>query len=448
MKKIIALLVFVSLVRPAIADNHKAEFTPEYRVRYSLSDGDGGSADAWVHRMKIGAEFKTNDSVTFNTTLVYSDVFGEDSLNAALSGANTQTPTPDTEAGIVVNEAFLTWQVNENTTFKLGRSSMEIADGSSVAVNDFQDYLTAMDGGVLTWEQDFGRISVFGVRFADLDQVSTLDNSNAAVAAANLDGVSEADAVGVSFELKVLPEWLSSLNLHVNQVDKDQVDKDDNKVITVDQKYFRAGLTVEGNASLIDYRATYIYASGDSGSASLAQSMYDAEIGAQFEELMNLRVFVGYHSDTGGLASDFQAQAQGEARDSEQYEPFYYDIHKNAGKMDILRWGNLTYLKAGFTLDLADDLNLGVTYHMFSATEADGYLQVQRLASNPLHPRGFVFLKDGDDDLGAELDVELSKTYSNGLTAAAAYRTFSMGSAFGEAADDLSQYWLELKYNF
>ena len=64
--------------------------------------------------------------------------------------------TPDrfvADNGLTVNQAYGIWMASDELTIHFGRTSLELADGSVLAKNDFEQVPTAMDGllSLMTW---------------------------------------------------------------------------------------------------------------------------------------------------------------------------------------------------------------------------------------------------------------------------------------------------------
>ena len=136
--------------------------------------------------------------------------------------------------------------------------------------------------------------------------------------------------------------------------------------------------------------------SGDQGTATetdISANMMDLEFGYSLPEMMSSRFHAGYHMDSGTPGTG--------ATKNETYDGFYYDKHNNAGLMDVVGWGNLTYMRAGFTLSPMEDLTVAAEYFMFTQTEKDGDNSVKGAVRPDV---------DADEDaLGIELDLTVNK---------------------------------------
>jgi hypothetical protein len=108
--------------------------------------------------------------------------------------------------------------------------------------------------------------------------------------------------------------------------------------------------------------------------------------------------------------------------------------------MDLFGWGNLTYMRLGASFQPADDITVAAEYFMFTQTEKDGANTYRGANRNDVDA--------AEDDLGTELDLTVTKKYSNNFAISASYRMFAPGDEFGANADDYNQAYLEGKLTF
>src|SRR5690606_35815724 len=161
------------------------------------------------------------------------------------------------------------------------------------------------------------------------------------------------------------------------------------------------------------YTATYAMYSGETqvagggATTDISASMIDAEVGYSMPATMGLRVHVGYHTDTGTAAG---------TTDNETYSGFHYDMHNNAGLMDRFTFGNLTYMRVGAAVHPSDDVTVGLEYFMFSQTEADQAVDANGVNANTT-----------EDELGNEIDLVVTKKYSNNFSTMLRYGMFQPG---------------------
>jgi len=433
MKKLIALIAVLGFVPYAhAADGADFSHSGEFRLQYTndmnadLNDDAADSPDQTFHqRLKWGTTVRAGEKMTGHFTLVHNADWGMNPDQTPDDVTNTTTGKDgDTSNLLIVNEAYMTWMASDAWMLKMGRGSVTMADGRFVSANDFGPVAKAFDGALAMWDQEIAKFSFFGVRGADFDKLGGNFNETG-------------DFFGVSADFKSLPSFMKSAHVHIVQVKRNEtaalggLDKEDNMKI---------GFNVTGEVAGLDWRLNYEMEDGENEASGVKSdikaSMIDAEVGYAMPEMMNSRVHFGYHTDTGNDAS---ATAAG---DREYYDGFHYDTHANAGLMDIIGWGNLTYMRLGGTMMPSDDITVGLEYLMFSQTEKDGVSFGTGGFTNVIANNA------AEDELGNEIDLWVTKKYSNNFSATARYSLFQPGDEFGASPDDRSQMYLETKLTF
>jgi len=436
----------------------------EYRVRGAISQGtdfqDDSTENGVKHRFKLLTEYKANDKVSAQLTLVHNASWGTSDVFAGAGGLSTDrsdlNPNNGTnnnlsnDTGIIVNEAYATWRLSDEFTLKIGRGSFEGGIGTSIAVNDFQDVMTAFDGFAGIYETDFARITGYMIKFADFN-FGAANGSVSGSSSPRTDA--EANTVGVNADFKFAPELFQFFNVGLNQVRRDQYNIAGSPLLTRPKESYlkysiSAGILV---AEMFNFRAAYSGTSGerstDDGTVDgdITSSMIDVEAGIQMEDTMNLKFSVGYHMDSGTSNPD-------PAGDDETYQSYYYDIHRYAGLMDVVQWGNLSYISVKASMEPMEDLTLGIQYHMFTATEEDdGTFLVGRTTGS--------VGAGASDEIGNEIDLYATHSYDNGLSLTARYGLFMAGDrmdAFAAAesggaidsAEDYQTFFLQGTFSF
>lgn len=446
MKKLIALLAVLGFVPYAnAADGADFSHSGEFRLQYQNdmnADGTEKTADSpkqnWHQRLRWGSSVRAGEKLTGNFTLVHNSDWGQntdqfpDTIGTDRSPAGAADGNADhdeTQNILLVNEAYMSWMMNDSWMIRAGRGSMTMADGRFVSSNDWEEVSKAFDGVLATYDHEMARFGFFGVMGAKEDAFNSFGRF-----------------YGVSADFKTLPSFLKAAHLHIVQKKTDlgtfsgvAVDKEDN---------MRWGLMVSGDMNGLDYRANYETESGESKKANgdkkdIATSMMDLEAGYTMAAMMNTRFFAGYHTDSGSTKN-------GATDDDETYDGFHYDQHNNAGQMDIVRWGNLTYMRFGATMQPMDDVNVGAEYFMFTQTEKKDVVTSDNAAFNKAFDAN-----NTEDDIGTELDIWATKKYTNNFNITARYGMFmpgdrykTSGPAGGKLDDTYSQVYVESKLTF
>lgn len=434
MRRLIAIFAALAIAPTAFAAaDSELTHDAEYRARFMyqqnpLMDKDTQEVNSDVYsRFKMGFTFKSGEKFLAHATLIHAATFGSDEFGYPTGGTgDSGRATPDGVGNhdnvLLVNEAYGTWMVNDSFSVKVGRGGYTIGDGTVIARNDYEQTPYSFEGILGTYEAEAFRASAFAVKFAEYA-------TNALAGGAD---DQQANLYGLNFDLKSLPMFLNMANLHVMSARKDETATGGAAAVIPEQSVLRYGLTLGGDRAGLDYRLTYAAETGTKSSAGTEQdvstNMIHAEFGYSMEELMQSRFYVTYHTDTG---SDGSA-------DDTSYDSFFYDKHANAGFMDVVRWGNLTYFSVGYTLMPMDTLEVGLHYHMFSATEKN---------DNTDYSGNGYTRTAGEDALGSEIDLVATKKYDGGFELSTRLGMFTPGDGFA-GEDTITELFLQGRMMF
>ena len=429
MKKLSALIAVLSFLplAHAYADGSDITASGDYRLQYQdyqNSGGDHSADDSNFHqRFRLGVNARANEKMNAHITLVGNTDWGSSMTQNGMTTLNANS-AGDINNMVLVNEAYATWVLNDNWVLRVGRGAFTMGDGRFISSNDWENVQTAFDGVMATWDQDWGRTSFFGVK--------------GAVDSGYPNNTIDSRFYGVSEDLKNLPTFLKMVNIHVLQVYQDQgtynntsgVDLPNNLgafSATTTLPYrdeTRAGFTVSGDKANVDYRldgevetGKYMEPTG-TAKENLTAHMVDADLGYTFPSLMNGRVHIGYHQDSGNNNT---------TNSNDVYDSFAYDRHDNGGLMNIFGWGNLTYTWFGVSAQPRDDITVAADYYMFSKTDAQGVVMSGDY--------GYYYSTIGGANttsgtLGNELDLTVTKHYGQKFYITGLYGMFDAGSAY------------------
>lgn len=430
MKKLIALCAVMGFTAQASAQteiNHNGSFRLQYINNDNVGFADTSASHDWSQRFQWGMNIKAGEAVSLSTKFVHASVWGNNASDQIPGGGSGSNTTEDN--ALIVNEAKASWQISDEMMASFGRGSYTVADGTVVASNEWEQVQKAFDGGIYSYDHEMARISLFGVRGAT--------SANTARNYGNF--------TGLSVDFKALPEFLKMANLHYISVKRD--DGVNIGVALGEEDTSRIGLTLGGDTAGVDYRLTYAMYDGETSTTSgiaptdVSATMLDAEVGYSMPETMNLRVSVLYHMDSG---DDNAADTE-----SNTYSGFHYDAHNNAGLMDVLGWGNLTYLKAAVTLDPSENMTVGLAYYMFTATEAVdasyGPGATPGISTALIAANG----ANTEDELGSEIDLWVTHRYTSNFSITGWYSMFAAGDRIGTTnVEDRSQIYFAGNYTF
>lgn len=417
MKKLLFAFASFALVSSAFAqDGADMKWNSELRFRFTGTENAGfnkASTDtATVQRTKIGATMTKGEDLTATVTLLQAATWG----NAATAGNTSGELTAgDTDNDVSVYEAFVFWKAMDNVALKIGRGALDLADGSVVAKNDWEQRPYAFEGVYGAYFTEWANIGLFGVKGMNDDATNNPD----------------INFYGLSVDVKNLPEWLKMLNVHALQSKATNVDATD-----LSDEKLRLGVTLKGDVSAVDYRATYAMYTGEQADAGTTTdhkaSMMDLEVGFTMADVMNMRIHGLYHTDSGEKTGG----------DLEGYDPFFYEKHANAGLMDLIGWGNSTYMKVGIALEPAEMTKVGADYYMFTKTESADSVY------NNSHSAITAIGTASGDDVGTELDLWATRALSNGAELNARIGMFSADNALGANAEDVTDFSVGATFKF
>lgn len=423
----IALLAFLPTANAQ--DKAKGEFTyaGEFRLRDNWMINGGGNKGTTgndvMSRFKLDLGFKPSDRLSANMTLIHAANFGRDRATNMPNNSETNHASSTHADTLTVNQVYATWQTSDDFNLKAGRMNYQIGDGTLIGYNDWQQIPYAFEGVLGNYEAQFGRFQVFAFKYVDHASF----NGSAADP--------EQNAYGVNFDLKTMPEILKSVNAHVIKDAGDVLDTTNtgSKITTTQGKdYLRYGLSAAIAFNMVDVKAWYEGYSGknkyfSAESHDAKGSMMQAEVGLNFPNFMQSRLFVKYHQDSGD--SDTTDKTD------KTYDAYFYEQHGAAGQMDLFDWGNLTFIQAGWTGKPLDTTEVGLSYWMLSRTNSGS--NTTNSSSVQLGRNTEKFSAAGDlskSKLGDEIDLWASHKYDNGLVTLIRLSYFKPGEVFTSGA--------------
>jgi hypothetical protein len=167
--------------------------------------------------------------------------------------------------------------------------------------------------------------------------------------------------------------------------------------------------------------------------------MMQAEVGANFPAFMSSRLFFKWHQDSG--------QKDNTSTKNETYDAYFHEQHCSAGCMDILDWGNLTFMEIGLTGKPTDTTDVGLSYWMFSRTEKGAKTNAP-IAGTDGNISGANLDKSA---LGNEFDLWAEHHYNSNLSTIARVSQFMPGDYYKANSgpkDTITQVYLEGKFTF
>ena len=301
MKKFIILLAAILSVPAAFAVD--VEIGGQHRAR-GVYDQDRSLDNIFVQRFKLSGAFRPNEMFESKFWLMTNYRWGEQAL------LNNE----------IRFYGYGDWKMSDELMLRLGRAPYQIADGSTIGMNDYENYPYAFDGAFLTYNTKSVGVEVWA---AYLPQV--------------LVGAEEVDkygvAAGFSLDVRSLPEVVKLANLFAVVYTEEAEAEDANHV--------RFGVGIGGDVAGLDYRVNAV-AHGALSGQIVEQYAVDGQLGYAIDAA-DLRVYVGGHYE------------------SDEYDSFYYSRHYRSGLLDVAQWGNgTTYGEVGLSYLFNEDCEVGL----------------------------------------------------------------------------------------
>ena len=451
MTKHLLLLSLLSCGLTAQAAKVDYHINTEFRVRGQYNHQPDGvtspaSTDAFESRVKLGGGAKVNERFGFHGALLHNSGWGSENQSITAGTGNTGFDQPNGinnyDNMVLVQEAYGTWILNESLSMRFGRSAIFFGDELVMGQNDYLRTPSSFDGAVLNYELSSLRLMGFAARLAHY----TTATSGAS------DPDAQANAIGVVADMKRLPPYLKMANIHIIRNTKAATPTAALSKDKMGENGYRYGASVGGDVKAFDYRVSYAGLSTDYKYQAAANGpitkfngngwMLDLEGGFRLA-VMDSRVFARYHIDSGDGSTN-TAGITG----ATTYNPYFYEQHGNAGQMDILRWGNLTYYGLGFTMKPMDQLTVGVEAYMFKKTQQRDFAYAGFNGTNLLATGTQTVMNS--NNIGSEIDVYAEKAYDGGFSVIARLGHFMVGDYLKDngRTKNITQAFLQGKMNF
>ena len=306
MKKFFCLIALFLLTPFVFAMD--VEFGGQHRARGVYYQQD--ISDTFIQRFKFSGAFRPNEMFESHFSVMTNYKWGD-------------TNYSDNEVRIY---GYGDWKISDELMIRLGRASYQVADGSSIGMNDYDEYPYVMDGAFVTYNTESMAVDVWA---AYLPKVWV--------------GSAEVDkydwAVGASLDVRALPEEFKMANLHAIYVDKGE-----------GNNQLRVGLGIGGDISGLDYKLTgAVHGDGDEESLGniLDNFVVDGQLGYTLD--FDARIYVGGHYESGAEEGN------------SGYDPFYYSRHSRSGLLDVVQWGGGTvYGEGGISYMPSEDFEVGI----------------------------------------------------------------------------------------
>ena len=302
--------LFAFLLLSPIASAMDVELGGQHRARGIYYQQDVN--DIFIQRFKLSGAFRPNEMFESHFWLM----------------TNYQWGNKTNVYNDIRIYGYGDWKMSDELMLRVGRAPYEIGDGSSVGINDYEEYPYVLDGAILTYNTESLAVDIWGAYLPKM----WIDNGEEQQRRYN-------GTVGFSLNLRALPEEFKMANLF-GLYAMGQSHSAEGQTATEVNDHIRLGLGIGGDVSGLDYKVTGAIHGADFGSL-IEQYFVDAEVGYTLD--VDARIYVGGHYE------------------SNEYDPFYYSRHGRSGLLDVVQWGKgAIYGKGGISYMPTEDFEVGV----------------------------------------------------------------------------------------
>lgn len=333
--------------------------------------------------------------------------------------------------GLLVNQAFALWKVDEYVDYvRFGRAPLHLGLGYTYGLNEWFNVPYSFDLIDVGW--DWGDV--------DLALVAAKIQEFTKVTGQTLSSDPEENHIIINLNIKNLFDALEFFTFNIVQVNRDLGSPDGGTTVLngLNQQRFSietkiSGKNFFGNAfiSLVtgEEKVAPVNIVGGNEKLNLRQTAFDIKLGYNLPQSNNFKVWAGYHRDSGDKAANDD--------NSESYDSFFYDVYGQSGLMDLIRWGNLSFYRAGLGVDIFTGFTLGAEWISFSRTENTDGIQFGQAGRfyNDNVVAGNLSFSSTDTDIGNEFDVWLDRKFQSGVNVRVSFSNFFPGQVFTNATN-------------
>ena len=359
----------------------------------------------------------------------------------------TGSPFPENKGvtsannGLIINQAWALWKVDDSVGLRLGRMPLHLGLGYTYGTNDWFNVPYSFDLVDLFWDWESVKFSFIAARTAHWGKQASSSKEGSHLIA--------------SLDIQSLVGGLDILNLNFVQFNRDASSSDEQDLFLNGLNLQRFSLETEMKGRRIFGSVYFTYATGEEqvvqanptaseGKRDLSQSAFDLKLGYRFPGARNLQLWGGYHYDTGDESS--------EDNNTQSFDSFFYEVYGQSGLMDFIRWGNLSFFRAGMDMNLGDSWTLGAQWFGFSKTESG-----DRVHFGPIGESLNKGLETGELQLGSsnaignEFDVFTELEFSSGVRLRSTVSAFFPGEGIKSplvSSSAIYQWLIQIGYFF
>lgn len=378
-----------------------------------------GDSDSNVND-QMGFWLRLNKGEYFQSyfNLIHVNNWGRQSLAVGDSSPG-QRDSFSANNGLYVNQAWGKWKFSDTIRIEFGRLPLNWGYGALFSKNSWQNHPFAFDSFVLGFDWEILTLSIVGIKAEQLIATGKDPEKNHYM---------------LNFDFKNVMDYFKTINFAFMQTSQDEGSLDGGTTLIYKASSQRFSFETVGQSNGFGHKAAINYVSGkqtDTSDKTVKALMLDTELNYTFMELYNWKIWFGYHRDSGD-----DDLTDGTIK---TYDPLYYDIHNNAGRMDFLKWGNLKYYRFGFSVDVLPHWQIGSEFLSFEKASS---VDVVNFANNGKY---FTSLYSGatsaltyptdETSLGSELDIFTEYEFISGLKVNLIASVFKPGQVFTKSVD-------------
>lgn len=320
----------------------------------------------------------------------------------------------------LVQQAWGDWKVTDFLNLRFGRQTLEVGRGLVYGYNEWENSPTFYDGFAGHFDWQALEFSIYGLKLHELEKV----------AGASLASDPEVSHFILDINLKQMSDYIRVASLNLAQINGDVGQIPNTTTLLDKQRIQRFGFDLVTDGVNFRSAATLNYVTGTQSTLTVEQEvkqlMMDGEVRLIMPDWSQFNFWFGAHSDSGDDETTDGVNSQ--------YEGLNYNFHTNAGRLDFLKFGNLTYLRSGLSLNMFGSWEVGLEGILFEKTKANGATNFFRTPIADEFSNGSYRLAN-NKDLGTEVDIWLSRTFASGVLMELSLNAFYPGQALKGAVD-------------
>lgn len=397
------------------------------RVRYEKlhnATGESFTNDEDDSRVQQRAQldFKIYKGEYFETffRLLHFSEWGNASGNS-LSG---QKDAFNRDNGLLVNQAWALWKVDDSLGLRFGRGPLDFGLGYVYSQNDWFNVPYSFDFFDIAWDWESLKLSMIYAKVLEMDRV----------AGQSLSPDPEENHIIINANVKNLYDAIEVFNFNVVQINRDLGSRDGGVTVLNGLNMQKFSLETELNFRNVFSTLFLSYGTGEEKVAPINQingfekirishTAIDFKLGYRFLSMGGLRLWGGLHTDSGDtVAGDNESQT---------YNSLFYNVYGQSGLMDLFRWGNLSFYRAGMDIEVTTGWTVGAEWLNLSRTEETDSVQwgsAGRFLSSRLNSNDLT-LGTGNE-LGSEFDLWVDAQFQSGVALRATVSSFFPGEVF------------------